>query len=138
MGKRFAINKEMRFCPTCSYFLYLSPNPTDSSALILQCRHCGYNESMLPGSSNDALILETTFKSSGLSAGLGASGVTVNSYTLSDPTLPHTKSLRCANDSCGSNADADKRDIIYIKTDSSGLKFQYICTVCQYQWRSQD
>ena len=128
----------MRFCPTCSYFLYLSPNPADTSALILQCRHCGYNESMLPESSVDALILETTFKNSGLSAGLGASGVTVNSYTLSDPTLPHTKSLKCPNDSCGSAADESKRDIIYIKTDSSGLKFQYICTVCENQWRSQD
>jgi DNA-directed RNA polymerase subunit M/transcription elongation factor TFIIS len=128
----------MRFCPTCNYFLYLSPASADSSSLILQCRHCGYNETMMPESSKDALILETTFKNTGLSAGLGASGVTVNSYTLSDPTLPHTKSLRCPNSSCASAGDAEKRDVIYIKTDSSGLKFQYICTVCSNQWRSQD
>ena len=128
----------MRFCPTCDYYLYLSPNVEDSTALILQCRNCGFSESMLPKKSEDALILETTFKSSGTSAGLGASGVTVNSYTLSDPTLPHTKSIKCPNDSCPSATKADARDIIYIKTDSSGLKFQYICTVCTNQWRSQD
>lgn len=128
----------MRFCPTCDYYLYLSPNVEDASALILQCRNCGFNESMQPKKSEDALILETTFKSSGTSAGLGASGVTVNSYTLSDPTLPHTKSIKCPNDSCPSATKPEARDIIYIKTDSSGLKFQYICTVCQNQWRSQD
>lgn len=128
----------MRFCPTCDYYLYLSPNVTDPTALILQCRNCGFNESMLPKNSEDALILETAFKSTGTSAGLGASGVTVNSYTLSDPTLPHTKSIKCPNDSCASATKPDSRDIIYIKTDSSGLKFQYICTVCQNQWRSQD
>jgi hypothetical protein len=91
---------------------------------------------MEPASSKDALVLETTFQTTGSSSGLGASGVTVNSYTLADPTLPHTQNLKCPNDTCQSNTDQSLRDIIYIKTDSSQLKFQYICTVCKTQWRT--
>lgn len=125
----------MRFCPACDYFLYLSVG-ADTSKLILQCRQCGFNEAMEPASSKDALVLETTFQTTGTSAGLGASGVTVNSYTLSDPTLPHTQNLKCPNDSCKTIQNPALRDVIYIKTDSSQLKFQYICTVCQTQWRT--
>lgn len=125
----------MRFCPVCNYFLYMSTS-ADTNSLTLQCRQCGYNEPLQPKSAEEALVLETTFKSSGTSAGLGASGVTVNAYTLSDPTLPHTQSLKCPNGACSSQADKKLRDVIYIKTDSAGLKFQYICTKCQTQWRT--
>lgn len=125
----------MRFCPVCNYYLYLA-NSADANSLILQCRHCGYNEAMEPKSSKDALVLETTFRTSGTMAGLGASGVTVNSYTLADPTLPHTDTLECPNSTCDSNKDVKMRDVIYLKTDSAGLKFQYICTVCKKQWHT--
>jgi DNA-directed RNA polymerase subunit M/transcription elongation factor TFIIS len=123
----------MRFCPNCEYYLY---HATNGENLILQCKNCGYNEDMQPKSANDALVLETNFQNTGSSAGLGASGVTVNEYTLADPTLPHTKSLKCPNGTCPSAADAEKRDVIYIKTNAGALKFQYICTVCQTQWRT--
>jgi DNA-directed RNA polymerase subunit M/transcription elongation factor TFIIS len=125
----------MRFCPVCNYYLYLA-NGADANSLILQCRHCGYNEGMEPKSAEDALVLETSFQTTGSMAGLGASGVTVNSYTLSDPTLPHTQTLECPNSTCESNKNASLRDVIYLKTDSAGLKFQYICTVCQKQWHT--
>jgi len=123
----------MRFCPVCNYYLYHSNN---ADKLVLQCRQCGYNEALQPKSADEALILETTFQATGTSSGLGASGVTVNAYTLADPTLPHTKSLKCPQATCPSAGDVEKRDVIYIKTDAAALKFQYICTVCQTQWRS--
>ena len=91
---------------------------------------------MEPKTAEDALVLETTFKATGTTAGLGASGVTVNSYTLADPTLPHTATLECPNSTCESNKTVTLRDVIYIKTDSAALKFQYICTVCQKQWHT--
>lgn len=125
----------MRFCQVCNYYLYLAAS-NDSSSLVLQCRHCGYNEAMKPKSAEEALVLETTFQATGTTAGLGASGVTVNSYTLADPTLPHTQTLDCPNSTCASNKDATLKDVIYIKTDSAALKFQYICTVCQKQWHT--
>jgi len=127
--------KEMRFCPVCDYYLYLATS-SDAQSLTLQCRQCGYNEALKPKSAEEALVLETTFQSSGTSSGLGASGVSVNAYPLSDPTLPHTQSLKCPNATCRSAGDKALRDVIYIKTDSAGLKFQYICTVCETQWRT--
>ena len=125
----------MRFCQVCNYYLYLAAS-ADSNSLVLQCRHCGYNEAMEPKSDKDALVLETVLQATGTTAGLGASGVTVNSYTLADPTLPHTQTLECPNSTCASNADASLKDVIYIKTDSAALKFQYICTVCSKQWHT--
>lgn len=97
------------------------------------CKNCGFSEPLNPKSKEDALILETNFRS-GSSASGAASGVTINAYTKMDPTLPHVNTLRCPNGACPSNADESLRDVIYIKTDPANLKFQYICTQCPTQW----
>jgi DNA-directed RNA polymerase subunit M/transcription elongation factor TFIIS len=126
----------MRFCPKCSYFLYLDA-PDGKSQVNYQCRNCGYVEPLNPKTTEEALILETSFRTGSAAAG-AASGITINAYTLMDPTLPHIKSLRCPNATCPSRSDESKRDVIYIKTDPTNLKFQYICTVegCHQQWTS--
>jgi len=100
------------------------------------CKNCGFNELLDPKTKEEALMLETNFRS-GSSASGAASGVTVNSYTINDPTLPHFRGLdapTCVLDTCASHADPTKRDVIYIKTDPTNLKFQYICTSCVSQW----
>lgn len=125
---------EMRFCPKCRYYLYL--NATDGTQVIHQCKNCGHSEPLEPKSKEEAMILETNFRS-GSSAGGAASGIKVNEYTFEDPTLPHVNTLRCPNSECLSNRDESKRDVIYIKTDPTNMKFQYICAVCrQAQWTS--
>jgi DNA-directed RNA polymerase subunit RPC12/RpoP len=121
---------EMRFCPKCSYFLYLDAADNNVS---YQCRSCGHRELLDPKTKEDALILETAFRS-GASATGAASGVTVNAFTLMDPTLPHLKNLRCPNGVCPSRSNETLRDIIYIKTDPVNMKFQYVCTVCKQQF----
>lgn len=80
-------------------------------------------------------MLETSFRT-GSSASGAASGITVNAYTLMDPTLPHVNTLRCPNGACPSRSNEALRDVIYIKVDPTNLKFQYICTVCKEQWTS--
>jgi DNA-directed RNA polymerase subunit M/transcription elongation factor TFIIS len=121
----------MRFCPTCSYFLYL--DASEEKQVSYQCRNCGYRTLLQPASKEEALILETSFRSGTSGA---ASGVVINEYTLHDPTLPHVATLRCPNADCVSRTDESKRDVIYIKTDPTNLKFQYICTTCSRQWTS--
>ena len=125
----------MRFCSACSYFLYL--DASDEKVVSYHCRNCGLREDLKPANKEEALILETSFRS-GSSASGAASGVTVNAYTLMDPTLPHVKTLRCPNAECPSRDKEDLRDVIYIKTDPTNLKFQYVCTVqgCGQQWTS--
>lgn len=87
---------------------------------------------MNPKTSEEALILETTFHAS---AGQKQSG-SLNEYTKLDPTLPHLKTIPCPNAACPSQADPQTRDILYVKTDAKNLKYQYCCTVCNEQWGS--
>ena len=121
----------MRFCPRCEYYEYYEID--DEGKVNLVCRNCGFHEPMKPATKEEALILETNLRS-GSSAGGASSGITVNSYTLKDPTLPHMKTLDCPNTGCVSRTDASKKDVIYIKTDPANMKFQYVCTVCNTQW----
>jgi len=97
---------------------------------------------MDPKSSEEALILETNFRS-GSSANGAASGITVNAFTLADPTLPHLRGPKapactgCAKKAATegvAEAPAEERDVLYIKTDPVNLKFQYICMKCTEQW----
>lgn len=132
----------MRFCPVCSYYLYLqdgekSPETAKERQpwmnLKLLCRHCGYTEGMRPKSSEEALILETTFGAAGSAK---QTAPALNEYTRLDPTLPHLKTIPCPNSACPSAADPALRDILYIKTDAKSLKYQYGCMVCNTQWGS--
>lgn len=121
----------MRFCEKCSYLFVL--NTTEDGSVNQVCKNCGFTEPLNPTNEKDAMVLETNLRS-GSSAGGAASGITVNNYTLMDPTLPHIKTLNCPNDACVSNTNTSLRDVIYIKTDPTNLKFQYVCTVCRTQW----
>jgi hypothetical protein len=105
----------------------------DGSTLTLSCRHCGFTEPMNPKTSEEALILETTFSATKSQKQTTSS---LNEYTKLDPTLPHLKTIACPNATCASQADPSKRDILYMRTDQKNLKFQYSCTVCDTQWGS--
>ena len=120
----------MRFCPICSYYLFLTQG---EESLQLLCRHCGHNEEMTPATSEEALILETTFHTANSQKQTISD---LNEYTKLDPTLPHLKTIACPNVACPSQADPTKRDILYIKTDAKNMKYQYSCTVCDTQWGS--
>jgi len=122
----------MRFCPKCSYYLFLSASEGNTNVMML-CRNCGFSEKLDPKIKEEALILETNFRS-GSSATGASSGITVNDYTKMDPTLPHVNTIRCPNGGCPSNREGEERDVIYIKTDPANLKFQYVCTKCPAQW----
>jgi len=124
------IEYRMKFCTRCNN-LYGFNFTADGATLT--CNTCGNSEPFKPESKEDALILETNFRS-GSSASGAASGITVNAYTPHDPTLPHVKTISCRNTACPSVANPEKRDVIYIKTDPIGMKFQYICNVCESEW----
>ena len=121
----------LRFCPVCNNYLYLR---NMEAGLNMTCLHCGYVNKFSPTSSEDALILETTFAATGPAAKQTAP--VLNEYTKLDPTIPHLKTVACPNKECPTQADPAKRDVIYIKTDAQNLKYQYCCMVCDTQWSS--
>ena len=124
----------MRFCPTCSNYLFLmnAESAETDNQLILQCRHCGYSTIMNPTNSSQSLVLETSF----VSQQTTQTQSQFNEYTQLDPTIPHLTTIVCPNEACDSQSNPALRDILYIKTDAKNLKFQYMCTVCKAQWSS--
>jgi len=125
-----------KYCPVDKMLLRMFPSEKEKSTdVLLKCICCGYQRLMKPTTDDESLILKTVFNSGSSAAG-ASSGVGINEYTMMDPTLPHMKTLRCPNESCESRADVSKQDVIYIKTDPTNMKFQYICTVCKTQWTS--
>lgn len=118
----------MRFCEACG-------NKFDHDGMFEVCKTCGIRRPFKPTSLEEALVSETNFRSGGSSA---ASGISVNKYTIADPTLPHVNSIRCPKSECPSNLidNPKQSDVIYIKTDPAQLKFQYVCVNCNMQWTS--
>jgi DNA-directed RNA polymerase subunit M/transcription elongation factor TFIIS len=92
------------------------------------CRACGYQEED-PG----GLILETDLKEK-TSEGYK---ILLNEFTKSDPTLPHLDTIKCPNETCPSRSAKAESDVIYIKYDTANMKYLYICTNCNTQWRSR-
>lgn len=139
----------MKFCPTCRYYMVLEvkKTPKDAEAdpaletdavvggkpmctdrLYRTCRVCGYQEEDEKG----GVILEIDLQEK-TSEGYK---VLLNEFTKFDPTLPHVSNIVCRNDECRSRTGGAKPDVIYIKYDSVNMKYLYICTVCDAQWKS--
>ena len=117
--------KESDFCKVCRYYMYLDQ---DGNNLRRICRNCGYQEEEKGG-----LILEIDLKEKP-SEGYK---ILMNEFTPLDPTLPHVETIKCPNSECDTNTSAKQRDVIYLKYDAVNMKFLYICTVCNTQWRSK-
>jgi hypothetical protein len=100
----------------------------DGNKLRRICRNCGFQEEEKGG-----LVLEMDLKEK-TSEGYK---ILMNEFTPLDPTLPHVNTIKCPNDECASNTSGKERDVIYLKYDAVNMKFLYICTVCDTQWRSK-
>lgn len=118
----------MKFCSVCDNYLYLN---TTANSLIRECRTCGEKVTEEKG----GLILETHVQQR---ANEGYK-ILLNEFTKFDPTLPHLKTMKCPNGGCNSNkpSGAADKDVIYIKYDKENMKYLYICTVCDKEWRSR-
>ena len=80
----------LKFCPNngCGYSLYIVMNATDDArTLMYECKACGYTKTEETG----GLIMETVVQEQASES----YKVYLNEYTLKDPTLPHTKTLKC-------------------------------------------
>jgi DNA-directed RNA polymerase subunit M/transcription elongation factor TFIIS len=126
----------MRFCQICGYYLFVDAT---SDKLIHKCRKDGITVELQPKSAEEALILETHFRSDFQSAKTKQSFM--NEFTKADPTIPHLHNVKCPNSGCPTNGPAadpatPEKDIIYVKTDIKNLLFEYQCQICNKQWRT--
>ena len=119
----------LKFCPHCDYSLYISMESNAERTLTYQCKACGYSKEEETG----GVIMETVIQEKASDS----YKVYLNDFTLKDPTLPHTTTLKCPNESCPSVGGGVASDVIYIKYDAINMKFLYICTHCKTHWRTR-
>lgn len=121
-------DSSIRFCTVCNNYLYLMVDET-SGDLQRMCRNCGYKDVSEQG----GLVSEVRIEQ------LSAEGYNlINEFTLKDPRLPHLRgSMKCVNDICPTNVSGKESDVVYIKYDNENLRYIYICTVCETNWRSR-
>jgi len=124
------MNNTIRFCSKCDNKYY---HTIQDNELIYYCRVCGNKEVNV---NKEALcVLDTNMQE-----GTAKFDHIVNRYTKFDPTLPHIF-LHCPNEKCKTNhADSSSEpgvtDAIYLRYDNANLKFLYICTECDYKWKT--
>ena len=104
----------MKFCPECDYSLY---HKVQGDQLLRICRVCGYTEEDKDGN----LVMETVIQQRATES----HKILLNEFTRQDPTLPHTKEIKCPAQACQSNKGTE-RDVILIKHDAVNLKFNII------------
>jgi len=116
----------MKFCTQCQNMYYISIDEANLSELMYYCRHCGYKDRNLTNSG--VTVLKTKFKNTEQ----GCDHI-VNKYTKYDPTLPRKTNMKCPSADC-----TKASDIIYLRYDDDNMKYLYICTNCDFTWKSDD
>jgi ssDNA-specific exonuclease RecJ len=53
-----------------------------------------------------------------------------------DPTMPHVDNIPCPNTVCRTKTEGISNDVIYIKYDSTHMRYLYFCTICENFWKN--
>ena len=112
----------MNFCRQCDNLYYTKIQTENNNKLILYCKQCGDENSELIN--NNIISTKTNTQT-----------YIINEYTKLDPTLPHITNIPCPNESCPTNTDGHTKDVIYIKYNETEMKYIYLCTVCDTNWK---
>lgn len=125
----------MHFCDKCDNMLYIKLSSEDSDEIIYYCRNCGENVPL----AEENCILRTN-----LGHTREIHNLFINKFTKLDPTLPRTKSIKCPNESCPANnpeeepqdSNGNTKEVIYIRYDDDQMKYLYLCSNCDYVWKT--
>ena len=125
----------MKFCVNCHNMYYISINEKDQNKLSYYCRNCGHVDETL--ASENICVLNSELKK-----GEQKYNHIINEYTKQDPTIPRLYNMESPNASCKSNASSSssKRnpEILYIRYDDNNMKYLYMCSDCDFVWKTND
>jgi len=123
----------MKFCTECNNMYYIGVSESDGNKMIYYCRNCGHKDESVQ--EEGACVLKTQLKKGGQTF-----SHIINKYTKLDPTLPRIYNVKCPNSACLTNADGVKKpaEVIYIRYDDENMKYLYICSECDTQWKTDD
>lgn len=127
----------MHFCEKCDNMYYIKVDPNLVDKLIYYCRKCG-NENVSLTSDNICVskvyIRQTKQQLNNI----------VNTYTINDPTLPRSNTIKCPtcsisnSESSSSSNNDNSSEVIYIRYDDANMKYVYLCTNCNTTWKTMD
>ena len=112
----------MKFCKNCENMYYIKVSE-DGNNLNLYCRNCGDTETEV----TDLCIH---------SSDEHTEEVYINRFTKLDPTLPRIHKMVCPNEHCRTNTSDESPEIILIRYDNTNLKYLYLCSICDYSWKT--
>lgn len=121
----------MHFCSNCSNMYYIRINSDNPNKLIYYCRKCGNEDTLL--AIENVCVSKTHIKQTEQTF-----SHIVNKYTKLDPTLPRINTVLCPNVECATNKEGKPREIIYIRYDTSQMKYIYLCSECDTVWQTND
>lgn len=118
----------MEFCEVCDNLLYIRAE--DEYALVKHCKHCDFSKKVTTGQSfkvNETLYSEDQLLYDQFQ----------NKYLRHDPTLPRIRdpALPCPNPDC--TGPKDMPQIIYIKYQSTNMKYMYCCDHCGFVFKAK-
>jgi DNA-directed RNA polymerase subunit M/transcription elongation factor TFIIS len=122
----------MHFCNVCDNKYYIRIDNDDANKLIYYCRNCGNEDNTL--TMDNVSISKVQLKS-----GEQTFSHIINKYTKMDPTLPRINKILCPNQECGTNVHPadNEREIIYIRYDTTNMKYIYLCSTCDTVWKTE-
>jgi hypothetical protein len=110
---------------------YISVNEENPNVLEHYCRNCKHVDGTIAQDGGCILDVQTKNEEQQISR-------VINKYTKADPTLPRSYTMKCPNSKCKSNIDEPmvNPEVVYIRYDDANLKYLYICTTCDSQWKT--
>ena len=121
----------MEFCNECNNMFYIKLENETCDKIHYYCRNCG--------NTNEYLTIEKCLLKENINK-VNKTSIFINKYTKLDNTLPRINNIKCPNESCLSNEssfDANNREIIYIRYDNDNMKYIYLCSHCDYTWKTE-
>ena len=122
----------MNFCSTCSNMYYIKLEEEECDKIVYYCRNCGNVDDKILDV-NKCILEENINKTE------DKYNVHINKYTKLDITLPRINSIKCPNSTCETNSDGfdtNMREIIYIRYDNTAMKYLYLCSHCDFIWKT--
>ena len=122
----------MHFCDKCDNMYYIKLENEDCDNIVYYCRNCG-------NSTDSLLDLGKCVLKESINKNENKLNITVNKYTKLDNSLPRINYIKCPNEVCESNKesfDINKREIISIRYDHTDMKYLYLCSHCDYTWKT--
>ena len=122
----------MNFCNNCNNMYYIKLEEEDCDKIVYYCRNCGNVDDKILDV-NKCILQENINKTE------DKYNVHINKYTKLDITLPRINYIKCPNSICESNKDdfdTNSREIIYIRYDNTSMKYLYLCSHCDFIWKT--